>query len=117
MCSIVLIFAVLYRVGVNISIVLQWRNSIKAGMNWHKIEHTPNEQSSITKGNYSTSYKVTKINNNRHLGNFCHKAFTDSEIFASHMKGHSSPEMVENPEVGLGCARFPEVFCVNSRAL
>ena len=40
----VLILAVLYRVGVNTSIVLLWRNSIKVGVNWHKIqeiEHTP----------------------------------------------------------------------------
>ena len=43
-CSIVLILAVLYRVGVNTSIVLQWRKSIKVGVNWYKIqeiEHTP----------------------------------------------------------------------------
>ena len=48
-CSIVLIWAVLYRVGVNTCIVLLWRKSIKAGVNWHKIqeiEHTPGSRSS-----------------------------------------------------------------------
>ena len=47
-CSIVLISAVLYRVGINISIVFLWETQSSLCMNWHKIEeieHIPGEVS------------------------------------------------------------------------
>ena len=49
-CSIVPILAVLYRVGVNTSIVLQWKNSIKVDMIWHKIQEIEHTYEKLNQG-------------------------------------------------------------------
>ena len=58
-----------------------------------------------------TAIKEEKMDEKPYLCHFCCRAFTDAEIFTSHMKGHSSPDMVENSEVGMDTLDVKPYLC------